>query len=231
MPTSAETCTACKGNTTIIDPISGEEEPYTCPDCGGTGRKENQISLGLHIIPPGEVVYEHVQVTYAEVAATLNHHADVWEADGTDPCRVRLAREWANAYRTYAEGVGVPSIQTLREKRDAALAEVERLKEQIANPPWWVEFVELGAQAGLMSQARRGGRTTTSAGVTFMHAAEKAARSGAPVTVVDKDGQVFTITLGEAVPRERGPHAAFVIYDEATDVPRETKEENTDGKQ
>lgn len=40
----SEVCTSCLGQTTIIDPISQEEEPYTCPDCGGTGKAENQIT-------------------------------------------------------------------------------------------------------------------------------------------------------------------------------------------
>lgn len=69
---------------------------------------------------------------FADVAATLNWHADVWQEDGSDPCRVRICREFANAYRTYAEGVGVPSIDNLRRKRneaEAALARVRALAE------------------------------------------------------------------------------------------------------
>jgi hypothetical protein len=47
--------------------------------------------------------------TFAEVAHAMNLVADIWERDGSDPCRVRITREYANAYRLYAEGLGAPT--------------------------------------------------------------------------------------------------------------------------
>lgn len=47
--------------------------------------------------------------TFAEVSRAMNRIADVWEQDGSDPCRVRITREYANAYRAYAEGLGEPT--------------------------------------------------------------------------------------------------------------------------
>lgn len=40
----ANTCTTCKGRTTIIDPLDGDEQLYTCPDCGGSGRAADQAN-------------------------------------------------------------------------------------------------------------------------------------------------------------------------------------------
>jgi hypothetical protein len=77
--------------------------------------------------------------TWADAAATLNDHADVWEPDGTDPCRVRICREMANAFRTYAEGVGLPAIDSLREKRRAAEATVARVKALHTESGGWCE--------------------------------------------------------------------------------------------
>lgn len=36
-------CPDCLGRTTIVDPISGDEEPYTCPACGGSGLAADHI--------------------------------------------------------------------------------------------------------------------------------------------------------------------------------------------
>lgn len=36
-------CASCLGRRTIVDPISQEEEPYTCPDCGGSGLARGQV--------------------------------------------------------------------------------------------------------------------------------------------------------------------------------------------
>lgn len=47
--------------------------------------------------------------TFAEVSRATNLIADIWEKDGSDPCRVRVLREQANAYRLYAEGLGEPT--------------------------------------------------------------------------------------------------------------------------
>ena len=47
--------------------------------------------------------------TFAEVSRAMNLVADIWERDGSDPCRVRITREYANAYRLYAEGLGEPT--------------------------------------------------------------------------------------------------------------------------
>jgi hypothetical protein len=47
--------------------------------------------------------------TFAEVSRAMNRVADIWERDGSDPCRVRITREYANAYRLYAEGLGEPT--------------------------------------------------------------------------------------------------------------------------
>ena len=47
--------------------------------------------------------------TFAEVSRAMNLVADIWERDGSDPCRVRVTREYANAYRLYAEGLGDPT--------------------------------------------------------------------------------------------------------------------------
>ena len=47
--------------------------------------------------------------TFAEVSHAMNLVADIWERDGSDPCRVRITREYANAYRLYAEGHGAPT--------------------------------------------------------------------------------------------------------------------------
>ena len=38
-----DTCSDCKGFRTIIDPLSGDEEPYTCPCCGGSGKASDCI--------------------------------------------------------------------------------------------------------------------------------------------------------------------------------------------
>ena len=35
--------------------------------------------------------------------------ADIWERGGSDPSRVRVTREYANAYRLYAKGLGDPT--------------------------------------------------------------------------------------------------------------------------
>lgn len=71
---------------------------------------------------------------WADVAALLNYRADMWEAEGDRPCEARECRMLANAYRTYAEGVGIPSMQSLREKRwaaEAALARVAALGDAL----------------------------------------------------------------------------------------------------
>lgn len=83
--------------------------------------------------------------TWAVAATTLSDHADTWEQDGGDPCRVRVCRDMARAFRTYAEGVGTPAMQTLRKKRDearkerdearAALDRVRALADKIAATP------------------------------------------------------------------------------------------------
>ena len=49
------------------------------------------------------------RTAFAEVSRAMNLVADVWERDGSDPCRVRITREYANAYRLYAEGLGEPT--------------------------------------------------------------------------------------------------------------------------
>ena len=54
---------------------------------------------------------------FAEVAAGLNAHADIFERAGEDPCRVRVTRELANAHRAYAEGYGEPCGS--RKRREA----------------------------------------------------------------------------------------------------------------
>lgn len=55
------------------------------------------------------VVADARRQTFAEVSRALNLVADIWERDGSDPCRVRITREYANAYRLYAEGLGEPT--------------------------------------------------------------------------------------------------------------------------
>lgn len=37
------TCQSCGGKTVITDPLSGEEEAYNCPDCGGAGEEHFRI--------------------------------------------------------------------------------------------------------------------------------------------------------------------------------------------
>jgi predicted RNase H-like nuclease (RuvC/YqgF family) len=64
--------------------------------------------------------------TWADIAATLNDRAVMWEQEG----RQTLAQEckgMANACRTYAEGVGVPSVDSLRQKRREAQARYDAL--------------------------------------------------------------------------------------------------------
>jgi uncharacterized protein YhaN len=64
--------------------------------------------------------------TWADIAATLNDRAVMWEQEG----RRTLAQEckgMANACRTYAEGVGVPSVDSLRQKRREAQARLDAL--------------------------------------------------------------------------------------------------------
>lgn len=39
-----EPCEACEGQTTIIDPISGDEVAYTCPDCAGSGKQRDTLT-------------------------------------------------------------------------------------------------------------------------------------------------------------------------------------------
>jgi hypothetical protein len=74
---------------------------------------------------------------WADVCALLNDRADMWETDNR-PVLVSELRGLANAFRTYAEGVGIPSMVSLRGKRHAAEAravaaeaEVERLRAEI----------------------------------------------------------------------------------------------------
>jgi hypothetical protein len=70
---------------------------------------------------------------FADVAATLNDRADMWQHEFGSP-NGRLVTEWrnmANAYRTYAEGVGVPGVETLRRKRDEARAERDAAQERL----------------------------------------------------------------------------------------------------
>ena len=55
------------------------------------------------------VVADARRQTFAEVSRALNLVADIWERDGSDSCRVRITREYANAYRLYAEGLGEPT--------------------------------------------------------------------------------------------------------------------------
>lgn len=58
---------------------------------------------------------------FAEVSHAMNLVADVWEEDGSDPCRVRISREYANAYRAHAEGYGAPTGSAkFRTDRDAS---------------------------------------------------------------------------------------------------------------
>jgi hypothetical protein len=43
-------CSTCQGRDWIIDPISGDCEPYACPDCGGSGLWADSLSaLGERI--------------------------------------------------------------------------------------------------------------------------------------------------------------------------------------
>ena len=45
MPNELKPCPSCSGHEpTIIDPLSLEDEPYTCPDCGGSGLAKDAIS-------------------------------------------------------------------------------------------------------------------------------------------------------------------------------------------
>lgn len=111
------TCHQCVGSGVV----EGFDQVEPCSRCNGRGHlHQDEEMRRLHTDP----------LTWAIAAATLNDHADVWEADGSDPCRVRICREMANVFRTYAEGVGIPSHQTMREKRDEARA--ERDKRQAA---------------------------------------------------------------------------------------------------
>lgn len=41
-----EICTSCHGLSTIIDPLTGQLEAYTCPDCGGSGLAADMIERG-----------------------------------------------------------------------------------------------------------------------------------------------------------------------------------------
>ena len=62
---------------------------------------------------PTPAVVDQIRAeVFAEVARGLNIHADIWEHNGSDPCRVRVARELANAHRAYAEGYGQPAGST-----------------------------------------------------------------------------------------------------------------------
>ena len=69
---------------------------------------------------------------WADMAATLNDRADMLEHEGNHPCEVRECRMLANAYRTYAEGVGVPAIETLRKKILEAGAALTGLQDEAA---------------------------------------------------------------------------------------------------
>ncbi|HKU52097.1 MAG TPA: hypothetical protein VJQ25_06500 [Nitrospira sp.] len=90
---------------------------------------DTKLEAAMHGVQVMSVIEEQTRhLIYAEISEMLNNHADIWEEDGSDPCRVRICREWANVYRTYAEGVGVPSIVTLRKNRDKARASIERVK-------------------------------------------------------------------------------------------------------
>lgn len=66
------------------------------------------VPVTPHSPEPVRVHSSVKELVWAEVSAHLNRVADVWEADGSDPCRVRISREYANAYRAYAEGYGAP---------------------------------------------------------------------------------------------------------------------------
>ena len=70
------------------------------------------------------------QMIFADVAALMNDRAQMWEDDNR-PVLARESRDLANAFRTYAEGVGVPSMETLRKKRRAAEAERDALRAEV----------------------------------------------------------------------------------------------------
>ena len=71
---------------------------------------------------------------WADVAALMNDRADMWEQEGNRPCETRECRGLANAFRTYAEGVGIPQMDTLRRKRREAEATVARVEALLRCP-------------------------------------------------------------------------------------------------
>jgi hypothetical protein len=82
--------------------------------------------------------------TWADIAATLNDRAVMWEQEG----RRMLAEEckgMANACRTYAEGVGVPAIDSLRRKRRAAEARLDAL---VADLRWLADDMDERGRPG-----------------------------------------------------------------------------------
>ena len=92
------------------------------------------------------------QMIFADVAALMNDRAQMWEDDNR-PVLARESRDLANAFRTYAEGVGVPSMETLRKKRRAAEAERDALRAEVER------LGRHGLRArGRGSGARRGSR-------------------------------------------------------------------------
>ena len=76
--------------------------------------------------------------TWADIAAVLNDRAQMWQ-DANRRVLAEECRGMANACRTYAEGVGIPSIDSLRAKRRAAEAAVERVRALHRESGGWCE--------------------------------------------------------------------------------------------
>jgi hypothetical protein len=73
---------------------------------------------------------------YAEVSATLNDRVVMFEREGERlgrhyPCEIHELKMLANAYRTYAEGVGIPAMVTLRANLAAAREDRKKLKRLV----------------------------------------------------------------------------------------------------
>ena len=73
------------------------------------------------------------QEIFADVAAMLNDRVVMYEKDPKRvwPCEIAELKMLANAFTTYAQGVGVPSIETLRRKRDEAREDRDRLRKVV----------------------------------------------------------------------------------------------------
>lgn len=95
---------------------------------GGGVHSIEDIARAVMAVADEERAADRAEV-FADVAALMNDRAAMWWASdhpGRGP-KASECQNLANAFRTYAEGVGVPSMDTLRRKRREAEARLDAL--------------------------------------------------------------------------------------------------------